>query len=397
VARSYYDERRRIMEDAPRLRELIAMVGGDNDLGPPQWAQWYAVGLAFCPDLILELGRGRGNSTALFAQVASRLDRTRVVSLCQTSDWNATANILKPFVGDAWLGRVDARVADIVHADYRAIVGAARRVLVLWDAHGFEIADAVLGHLLPVLAERDHFVLVHDISDNRYGSADRSYAGQPLWKGIAWQRASGTWRSRVNIGWMNSVQDQVIALADFAARNTLEIGSADHEFAQFFNADRSRAIEMEQVLGDLFSSIGHWAFLSLTGKAGPFWFPAPPPREFSSRCAIVADDLPKSLVTTDQPWRYAASAAWRPEQMPPAGAQPRVEWRLRVEGGPIGVSLQTADEIAFVDTQVVAPSAETVTVRLRVWDLARRGRLVVHTWDAPVGARVWIDELSLVW
>jgi hypothetical protein len=34
---------------------------------------------------------------------------------------------------------------------------------------------------------------------------------------------------------------------------------------------------------------------------------------------------------------------------------------------------------------------------LAVPDLARRGRLVIHTWDTPVSARVRIDELSLVW
>ena len=29
---------------------------------------------------------------------------------------------------------------------------------------------------------------------------------------------------------MNSLQDQVVAIADFAARNDLEVGSADHEY-----------------------------------------------------------------------------------------------------------------------------------------------------------------------
>ena len=76
---------------------------------------------------------------------------------------------------------------------------------------------------------------MHDILDNRYDAeARQSYGGQPLWKGAAWQERTGAWGASVNIGWMHSIQDQVIAIADFAARNDLEIGSADHELARFF-------------------------------------------------------------------------------------------------------------------------------------------------------------------
>ena len=34
---------------------------------------------------------------------------------------------------------------------------------------------------------------------------------------------------------------------------------------------------------------------------------------------------------------------------------------------------------------------------LRAPGPTERGRLVIHTWDAPVSARVRIDDLSLVW
>ena len=65
VAQCYYDQRHLIAEDAPLLRELIAAVNGPGDLGPAQWAQWYSAAVGFEPDLIVELGRGRGNSTAV--------------------------------------------------------------------------------------------------------------------------------------------------------------------------------------------------------------------------------------------------------------------------------------------------------------------------------------------
>jgi hypothetical protein len=397
----YYDQRHRIHEDAAVLRRLIKAVDWTNDLAPAQWAQWYSVALGFAPDLIIELGRGYGNSTALFAQAARRLGRTKIVSLCVSGEWDSlVAPRIAKLVDPAWFASVDARRTDILSADYQEIIADHQRVLVLWDAHGFEIAELVLGEILPRLVDRQHLVLMHDISDNRYAGVPRSYGGHPLWKGSRWQQRTGAWDSRVNIGWMNSIQDQVIALADFSARNDLEIGSADHEYAEFFAAHPEHAPEMEQQLQDFFAPIGHWAFLSLVGKIGPFHFPGMSGwRAAANRCDIVADQLPRrpaTIVTDAVSWAYASTSAWRPKLTPPPNVQSWIQCRLRVEGGPIGVSLLTPDESAFVHSQVVS-SAAPVDILLPVPDAARRGRLVIHTWDIPVSARVQIDDLSLVW
>jgi hypothetical protein len=384
------------------LRRLIEAVGWQNDLAPAQWAQWYSVALGFAPDLIIELGRGYGNSTALFAQAASRLGRTKIVSLCLSAEWtSAVAPRIARVVDAEWFATVDARRTDILAADYQEIIGEHQRVLVLWDAHGFEIAELVLGEILPRLADRQHLVLMHDISDNRYAGVPRSYGGYPLWKGSKWQQQTSAWDSRVNIGWMNSIQDQVIALADFSARNNLEIESADDDYAKFFAAHPACAAEMRQQLGEeFFSPIGHWAFLSLTGKTGPFHFPSVGGwRAATSRSGIVADQLPRgpaTIVTDAVPWAYASASAWRPEVNPPANVSSWIRCRLAAEGGAVGVSLLTPDESGFSHSQVVS-SASPVNVMLPVPDLARRGRLVIHTWDAPVSARVQIHELSLVW
>ena len=401
VAQYYYGQRHRIAADARELLGLRAAVDSTGDLAPAQWAQWYGVALGFAPDLIIELGRGHGNSTALFGQAAWRLGHTRVVSLCRTGEWTTVVTPRIARIVDAsWFANIDARRTDILSADYAEIIGEHRRVMLLWDAHGFEIAELVLGEILPRLADRDHLLLMHDISDNRYGAAPRSYGGHPIWKGNKWQQ-SGDGASRVNIGWMNSVEDQVVALADFSARNDVEIGSADHEYAQLFAGNPSYEGEMRQRLGDeLYSRIGNWAFLSLTGKAGPFHFPALSGwRAAANRCDIVTEDVPRqpaTITTGAVPWAYASTFAWRPSATPPPHVQAWIRCRLRVEGGPIGVSLLTADEGAFVQSQVVSPS-DGADVMLAVPDLARRGRLVIHTWDTPVSARVRIDDLSLVW
>jgi hypothetical protein len=397
----YYDQRHRIHEDAAVLRQLIKAVDWTNDLSPAQWAQWYSVALGFAPDLIIELGRGYGNSTALFAQAARRLGRTKIVSLCVSGEWDSlVAPRIAKVVDRAWFASVEARRTDILSADYGEIIANHQRVLVLWDAHGFEIAELVLGEILPRLADRQHLLLMHDISDNRYAAVPRSYRGHPLWKGSAWQRQIGAWDSRVNIGWMNSIQDQVIALADFSTRNDLEIESADQHYAEFFAAHQGYAAEMGQLLGEeFFSTIGHWAFLSLTGKTGPFHFPGIGGwRAATSRCDIVADQLPRgtAIVTDAVPWAYASTSAWRPVAAPPPNVPSWIRCRVRVRGGPIGVSLSTPDGSAFVHSQVVS-SAAPVNVLLPVPDLERRGSLVIHTWDSAVSAQVQIDDLSLVW
>jgi len=402
VGRHYYEQRHRIHEDAAVLRALIGAVGWPNDLTSAQWAQWYSVALGFAPDLVIELGRGYGNSTALFAQAAWRLGRMKIVSLCVSGEWaSMVAPRIAKLVDPAWFANVDARRTDILAADYGEIIANHQRVLVLWDAHGFEIAELVLGEILPRLSDRPHLVLMHDISDNRYAGVPRSYGGHPLWKGSRWQQKTGAWDSRVNIGWMNSIQDQVIALADFSARNDLEIESADRDYTEFFAAHPAYANEMRQQLGEeFFSVIGHWASLSLTGKAGPFHFPGITGwRAASSRCDIVADELPRGaaeIVTAAVPWAYASTSEWRPRGSPPLNVQSWIRCRLRVQGGPIGVSLLTPDGRAFVQSQV-ASSTSPVDVLLAVPDLTRRGRLVIHTWDSPMAAQVHIDDLSLVW
>lgn len=408
VARSYYDQRFEIAEDAPRLRQLLAAVNCPGDLGSVQWGQWYSVALGFEPDLILELGRGYGNSTAVFAEAAYRLQQrqpgrpSRVVSLCGTGEWASVVTPrLVPIVDRHWFANVDARRIDILSVDYSEMLRGSERVLVLWDAHGFDIAEVVLGDILPRLADRPHLVLMHDISDNRYPGVSRSYGGQPLWKGSEWQERTGRWDSRVNIGWMNSRQNQVIALADFGARNDLEIESADHEYARLFGAHDGWASEMRRLLGsDLFSLEAGWAFLSLNGKEGPFHYPAVSGgRAATNRGGIVADlpSLPATIATGATPWAYAARVPWRAAAEPPANVNTWVRCRLRVEGGPIGVSLLSADEGTFVGSQVVSQTAEPVDVLLLVPDLARHGPLVIHTWDAPESARVRIDDLALVW
>jgi len=401
IGQWYYDARVSIAEDAPVLTALRQAVDRTNDLTSTQWAQWYSIALGFKPDRILELGRGRGNSTAVFCQAVSRLGRGNVVSLCQTGDWvSLVAPRVSKIVPASWFSRLDARTTDILSADFETILSGGERVLVLWDAHGFEVAEVVLGEILPRVFDRPHLILMHDILDNRHASVPRSYESQPLWKGSQWQNRTGAWDCRVNIGWMHGLQDQIIAIADFCARNDLEIGSADHEYARFFSTHEDYALEMRRLLGtQLFSLSADFAFFSLYGRSGPFQFPAVEGRQaFEHACRLtVAESLPESILTSPRPWDYAALLAWRPAVDLPSGVRSWMRLRLQVDGGAIGVGLLSADGTSFAERRAVAPSASPTTVLLPVADPESPGRLVIQTWELPEAARVRIHDLALVW
>ena len=410
VAGYYYEQRHRIVEDAGILNTLIEATRAEHDLTTQQWAQWYSVALGFQPDLIVELGRSKGNSTALFCQAAWRLGGTRVVSLCNSRDWvDETLPRLRPVVPAAWFDALDARIGDILDVDYETVVQGAQRVLLLWDAHGFEIAEIVLGRILPLIADRPHLVLMHDISDNRYAGVSRSYDGQPLWKGSTWDKGTGRSTNRVNIGWMTSLQDQVIAVADFATRNDIEIGSADHEYARFLYERAGGEDEMRRVLGDrFFSPLAHWAFFSLTGRQPPFHFPAVQHR-FRHRVEVDLRDIhpkrwfgasrpaPRLIETSSVPWAYASVIAVKPRREPPAGVQRSLRLRIQVEEAAVGVGLLNRDRSAFLQSRRLVPEVDPQTIWLSIDDPAMMGPLVVHTWDVPTPGRARIDEITMVW
>jgi hypothetical protein len=411
LARAYYDQRHVIAADRDLLRALIAATQAPHDLTPPQWAHWYSAALSFGPDLIVELGRAKGNSTALFCQAASRLGSTRVVSLCDSKDWaDESLPRVKSIVPAGWLDRLDARTTNILDVDYEQLFAGATRVLLLWDAHGFEIAETVLGRIMPILAGRQHLVLMHDISDNRYASVSRSYEGQPIWKGSTWDKGVGPSKARVNIGWMNSLQDQVVAVADFAARNDIPIGSADHEYAVYFRDHPEHAAEMTQLLGDEFFSVAaHYAFLSLGGRQGPFNYPTVQ-RRFRHQCTVVIRDvhpkrrwwhsaasLPRTIGTNRVKWDYAAVIECRPREPIPGEASVSLMLRLQVVGAPAGVGLLNADRSAFAESRRILPGIQFQSVFLPVTDSSVASQLVIHTWDVPESARVRIEDIALVW
>ena len=255
----------------PRVTALHEAVGRGSDLTLPQWAQILAVTLEFAPDLVIELGRGYGNSTCVFAEAFHALggaDRW-LLSVCRSEDWaERTRPAVAPLVPDGWLDPIDARVADILSFDFAAALGAARRPMLFWDAHGMDIAECVLGEIVPLMAGKEHLVLMHDLSDARCASPEaRRYGRHGLWRKNDWQ---GT---RVFLGHIQSAVEQSVAIVDFASRNALTVESADRSIGETLAAEPHRAAEMRALLGDLFAPFAHWFYFTCAERGGEFTFP----------------------------------------------------------------------------------------------------------------------------
>lgn len=276
-ARAYWNHRATLRDARERILSLARAVNHPTDLWPYQWAQLMAAVIDFAPDLILELGRGKGNSTCAFTE-ASNLNqgRSRIVSLCFSDNWEReTLPRLREIVSEDWFKPLRALREDILEFNYAKLLSGAKRVLIFWDAHGFDIAECVLGKILPIAAPIEHLVIMHDLSDTRYCAEEQlGYGGYGLWKGNDW---SGP---RLKLGIIDSAVEQSIAALDFTTRNHITLDSADHSFHTCLSAVQQA--EMRAELGELFDTQGHWFYFSLNERPGPYKFP-----RFSRHVATV--------------------------------------------------------------------------------------------------------------
>lgn len=271
-AQAYWNQRHLLSEQRTHILALSQAVNRALDLRSDQWAQLMAFVLEFAPDVILELGRGLGNSTCVFTQAAHWLlpHQCRVLSLDISDRWDkVTVPSLRRIVPDAWFQPLQALRTDILTFDYRTALADFHKVLIFWDAHGYDIAECVLGGILPEIATRAHLIVMHDLSDARYlpPSFDQ-YGANGLWKKNTLEGP------RLRINNIYSAVEQAVAILDFTTRNKLPLNSADHSFHTEFDSDSSKKTEMQTLLGEqLFSVHGDWFWFSLHQGNGTYTFP----------------------------------------------------------------------------------------------------------------------------
>jgi hypothetical protein len=146
----------------PLMRRLVD--SPPSNLQLDAWYELYALAVDFEPDLMLELGRGFGNSTCVFTEAAHRVGGT-VVSVGFDSEraWETrTSPRLLRYLGADWFAPLTILHADITETDFRPHLEGSGRTLVYWDAHGQDVAAAVFANVLPQLP-RDNLVIVDDV------------------------------------------------------------------------------------------------------------------------------------------------------------------------------------------------------------------------------------------
>src|SRR5579883_2067830 len=145
AAAAFTDVVRKREEELRAVHQSIGNLNSNNcDLPWEDYLSLSLLLLEFNPDLVIELGRGLGTSTALF-----RYWNFHVVSICNSSLWQSLSlSALQQVKPIDWSAGVDAYVEDIRAANYRQFTSGARRVLIFWDAHGIEIAETVFNNLL---------------------------------------------------------------------------------------------------------------------------------------------------------------------------------------------------------------------------------------------------------
>jgi hypothetical protein len=166
-----------------RFIKLRSLVGAPGDLFLEQWLRLYDRALAAEPDLLIEVGRGYGNSTVVLTDVAHALDAS-VISVGEDAvyGWaSRTRPRLLTVLDEDWF-----RPLTVIQGDVRDFTPpACERPFVLWDAHGSEVANAMFDRVFPALPSGATTVVVHDISTPREAAAHPLEIGYPFeWRGL---------------------------------------------------------------------------------------------------------------------------------------------------------------------------------------------------------------------
>lgn len=213
------------------IRRRLSAIGDPHNFTFQQALWLAALARQIGADVAIDLGTGLGNSAATLGTVCQT-----VHSFDHSDHWrirtlpDLTAAALPAF-------NVKAYVGDMTKVDFRPLLKSAKSVVVFWDAHGFDIAELVFSHIMPLIADKPHVVVCHDISDSRHISV-ASYNGKRLWRGQTEFYRQPDAFAYVNVGWAIANVDQVIPISDFCARNGMELGSADQTFAQLSVEDQ---------------------------------------------------------------------------------------------------------------------------------------------------------------
>jgi len=236
-AYSLLNQRKDLVDSKKRLRELSEDVSRPVDFGFPDWIQLYSLVLEFSPDLIVELGRGYGNSTCLFTEAVNKSGKGKVVSVGYDSEhaWDKiTVPALQKLISSQWLDKLSIKQQDIMKTDFAEIIGKSERILLFWDAHGKELAQYIISHLFPLLQNKEHLIVMHDITDT--GSSDPAssteFGGYEIFQ----------------IHNLVSIFEEIIPLFDFISNNDIQYDTLRESIRRFVRKNEQTSPDISKEL-----------------------------------------------------------------------------------------------------------------------------------------------------
>ena len=311
AGKAFWNQREAIAAAQERLTALHEAVGHAAVQSLAEMSRLYSIVLEYQPDLIIEVGRLSGNTTVVLTEAAHQLENTPdVKSYCLTNVWQeTTVPKLASLTDEAWFAPLDAQQINVFDVDMRAVLGDSKRVLFLWDAHGWKVAEYMLGVVLSLLRERDHLMMIHDIFDARYAHPLAThYNGAGIWAGKAPPNDQEP-KQRIFAGSIFTVYEEALAVLDFSTRNDLKMHGVEHELRTFIEADPARMEAVVELLGPVWTNFStQWWWISLNEKPldAPLTFPTftRPQTEAQTPKAQLADQIQRDLgryTSTDRP------------------------------------------------------------------------------------------------
>jgi len=244
-ASSLWNQRKNLIDSKKRLGELCESVNRPADFTFPDWIQLYSLVLEFSPDLIIELGRGYGNSTCLFTEAVNKSGKGKVVSVGYDSEhaWEkTTVPALQKLISPQWLDKLCIKQQDIMKTDFTEITQQAQHVLLFWDAHGKELAQYLLAHLFPLLQNKEHLIVMHDVTDtgNSTLAPPTEYDNKP---------------KIFRIHNLVSTFEEIIPLFDFISTNGILYDSLRESIRRFVRKNEQTSPDMSQELKNTWNEL----------------------------------------------------------------------------------------------------------------------------------------------
>jgi hypothetical protein len=332
-----------------------------------------------------------------------------MLELCEEFDW---AHGVIAIIGEI------ISYESLIGQQYEARILNARRILIFWDAHGYEVADIILSIILPKLYGREVLIACHDLLDSRYLLDDRVYGSHSLWR--RQQEPDSLW---VHIGKIHSYYEELISIVDFTSRNSIDLHSVMHSI--MVNDQARRTWDQEEWVEQTLTSCPtahlkvpaahaycNWHYFSL--PKSDVSFPAvrnvyqkPEPTQLADVTTIpVSRILPIgearitdkqeaiTLITAPGQWTYGAEARF---DIPGIESESRiVRIGLEVESGVLGLGWLREDQTAWVTRAAAIANSDEKELTLIIPARTRGGKLVFDNWTGSFKpARAVIRSITI--